>query len=152
VFAIVTQNSMSSDNNFEPYWLHEDDWLVTICPLPKDEADPEANLETLNWIGRLFGFATATNTRMLALVGDPELPAYEILLSFDCPENHEEFLRLVEADGYADASEFTVPMRDEIAEARPIGSVFPGEQAELITGVGVITMQGLTTDASNSDA
>ena len=143
---------MSNDDNFEPYWLDEDDWLVTICPLPKDEDDPEVNLETLNWIGRLFGFATATNTRVLALVGDPELPAYEILLSFDCTESHDEFLRLVEADGYADASEFTVPSRDEIAAARPLGLVFPGEQAELITGVGVITMQGLATDASNSDA
>jgi hypothetical protein len=120
--------------------------------LPEDEDDPEVNLETLNWIGRLFGFATATNTRVLALVGDPELPAYEILFSFDCAESREEFLRLVEADGYADASEFTVPARDEIAEARPVGLVFPNEQAELITGVGVITMQGLATDASNSDA
>jgi len=120
--------------------------------LPKDEDDPEVNLETLNWIGRLFGFATATNTRVLALVGDPELPAYEILLSFDCTESHDEFLRLVEADGYADASEFTVPSRDEIAAARPLGLVFPSEQADLITGIGVITMQGLATDASNSDA
>ena len=133
---------MSTDDNFEPYWLDEDDWLVTVCPLPKDEDDPEVNLETLNWIGRLFGFATATNTRMLALVGDPELPAYEILFSFDCAENREEFLRLVGAGGYADASEFTVPSRSEIAESRPIGLVFPGEQAELITGVGVITSAG----------
>lgn len=143
---------MPNDDNFEPYWLDEDDWLVTICPLPKDEDDSEVNLENLNWIGRLFGFATATNTRVLALVGDPELPAYEILLSFDCTESREEFLRLIEADGYADASEFTVPSRDEIAEARPIGLVFPSEQAELITAVGVITTQGLATDASNSDA
>ena len=58
---------MATDDNFEPYWLNEDDWLVTICPLPKDEDHPEVNLETLIWIGRLFGFATATNTRMLAL-------------------------------------------------------------------------------------
>ncbi|MGC2108807.1 MAG: hypothetical protein WA655_04775 [Candidatus Korobacteraceae bacterium] len=143
---------MSNDDKFEAYWLEEDDWLVTICPVPEDEDDPEVNLETLNWIGRLFGFATATNTRVLALVGDPELPAYEILFSFDCMERHEEFLRLVEADGYADASEFTAPSRDEIGAARPLGLVFPGEQAELITGVGVITMQSLTTDASNSDA
>jgi hypothetical protein len=143
---------MSNDDNFEPYWLDEKDWLVTVCPLPEDEGDPEVKLETLNWIGRLFGFATATNTRILALVGDPELPAYQFLFSFDCRENHEEFLRLVEADGYADASEFTVPARDEIAEARPVGRVFPNEQAELITGVGMITMQGLATDASNSDA
>src|SRR5271167_1343554 len=143
---------MSNDDNFEPYWLDEDDWLVTICPLPKDEDDHEGNLETLNWIGRLFGFATATNTRVLALVGDPELPAYEILLSFDCAENNDEVLRLVEADGYADASEFTVPSRDEIAAARPLGMVFPSEQADLITGIGVITMQSLETDANNSDA
>ena len=143
---------MSNDDNFERYWLDEDDWLVTVCPLPEGDDDSEGNLETLNWIGRLFGFAMATNTRILALVGDPELPAYEILFSFDCKENHEEFLRLVEADGYADASEFTVPARDEIAEARPIGQVFPNKQAELITGVGMITMQGFTTDASNSDA
>jgi hypothetical protein len=101
---------------------------------------------------KIIWFATATNTRVLALVGDPELPAYEILLSFDAVENHEEFLRLVEADGYADASEFTVPSRDEIAAARPLGMVFPSEQAELITGGGVITVQGLATDASNSDA
>ena len=143
---------MPNDDNFEPYWLDEDDWLVTICPLPKVEDDPEVNLETLNWIGRLFGFATATNTRMLALVGDPELPAYEILFSFDCAENHQEFLRLVEADSYADASDFTVPSRNEITEARPVGMVFPREQAALITGIGMITMQGLATDASNSDA
>ena len=143
---------MSNDDNFEPYWLDEADWLITICPLTEDEDDAEVNLETLNWIGRLLGFATATNTRMLALVGDPELPAYEILFSFDCAESHEEFLRLVESDGYADTSEFTVPSREEIAEARPIGLVFPSEQAELITGVGVITMQSLGTDASNSDA
>src|SRR5208282_4788138 len=103
------KSPMSNDDNFEPYWLGEDDWLVTVCPLPKDEDDSEVNLETLNWIGRLFGFATATNTRVVALVGDPGLPAYEILLSFDCKENHEEFLRLVEADGYADASDFMVP-------------------------------------------
>ena len=72
---------MSNDDNFKPYWLDKEDWLVTVCPLPKDEDDAEDNLETLNWIGRLFGVATATNTRVLALVGDPELPAYEILLS-----------------------------------------------------------------------
>ncbi len=27
---------MSNDDKFEPYWLEEDDWLVTVCPL-KDE-------------------------------------------------------------------------------------------------------------------
>ena len=39
---------MSNDDNVEPYWLDEDDWLVTICPLPQDEDDLQVNLETLN--------------------------------------------------------------------------------------------------------
>ena len=66
-----TKTPCRMTTTLNPYWLDEDDWLVTICPLPKDEDDPEVNLETLNWIGRLFGFATATNTRVLALVGVP---------------------------------------------------------------------------------
>jgi hypothetical protein len=24
---------MSNDDNFDPYWLDEEDWLVTVCPL-----------------------------------------------------------------------------------------------------------------------
>jgi hypothetical protein len=33
-------------------------------------------------IGYLFGYAHLTNTRSLALVGDPEANAYELLFSF----------------------------------------------------------------------
>jgi hypothetical protein len=79
---------MSTDDAFEPYWLDETDWLVTLCVMLEDEDD----LIALNWIGRLFGFAQATNTGMLALVGDPDVPAYEILFSFDTSENQREFL------------------------------------------------------------
>ena len=33
-------------------------------------------------IGYLFGYAHLTNTRSLALVGDPEANAYELVFSF----------------------------------------------------------------------
>lgn len=58
-------------------------------------------------------------------------------------------------DGYADPDEvgtFMVPTHDEIKDARPIGLVFPEQQANFITAVGMITFEGLGTNASNSDA
>lgn len=83
---------MSTDDAFEPYWLDETDWPVTVCMLPDDEeGDADDDLPDLNWIGRLFGFAYATNTRMLALVGYPDMPTYEILFSFDTPEHRQAF-------------------------------------------------------------
>ena len=145
---------MSTDDAFEPYWLDETDWLVTVCMLPDDD-DEQETLTELNWIGRLFGFAQATNTRMLALVGDPDMPAYELLFSFDTPGNREEFLELVRDDGYANPDEegtFMVPTHDEIKDARPIGFVFPEQQANVIVAVGMMTFQGLSTNSSNSDA
>ena len=41
---------MSTDDAFEPYWLDETDWLVTLCVMLEDEDD----LTELNWIGRLM--------------------------------------------------------------------------------------------------
>jgi hypothetical protein len=145
---------MPTDNAFEPYWLDETNWLVTVCMLHKDEGEDE-NLTELNWIGRQFGFAYATNARVLALVADPDVPTYEILFSFDTAEHRQEFLTLVYQDGYADPDEegtFLVPTHDEIKDARPIGLVFPEQQANLITAVGMITFEGLNTNASNPDA
>jgi hypothetical protein len=151
---LVFGSQMPTDDAFEPYWLDETDWLVSLCMLPGNEEEDD-NLRELNWIGRLFGFAQFTNTRVLALVGDPDVPAYEILFSFDTSEHRREFLELVRKDGYADPDEeatFMVPTADEIRDARPIGLVFPERQASVITTVGMITFQGLNTNASNSDA
>lgn len=137
--------ALAGDDALDPFWIDEPAWLVTICPLPSDDPDDD-NLVELNWIGRLFGFSHATNTRMLALVGDPETPTYEILFSFDTPEHRQEFLAYVEADDYADPDDeatFLVPTADEIREAQPIGKVFPKEQADLIACVGMITAQCL---------
>jgi hypothetical protein len=44
--------------------------------------------------GILFGYAQLTNTRSLALVGDPEANAYELLFSFSSSEEKDQFLEL----------------------------------------------------------
>ena len=49
---------MSDDDNFElDSQLAWELVLVTVCPLPKDD-DLDGNLDTLNWLGRLYGFAS----------------------------------------------------------------------------------------------
>ena len=44
--------------------------------------DPEGQVFAADIIGYLFGYARLTNARALALVGDPEAGAYELLFSF----------------------------------------------------------------------
>ena len=58
---------MHYDDNFEPYWLDEKDWLVEVIMLPKDE-DLSADLE---YMGKLLAFSLITNTQMIAQIGDP---------------------------------------------------------------------------------
>jgi hypothetical protein len=84
---------MNLQNEIGPYWQDEDHWLCTIEFLPGD--DPEARLFGADIIGYLFGYAQLTNTRVLALVGDPAANAYELLFSFSSPEEKNEFLNLV---------------------------------------------------------
>src|SRR5436305_1809665 len=66
-------------DDFEPYWDDEKDWLCTVEFLPRD--DPEARSFSAEIIGYLFGYAHLTNTRSLALLGDPDANAYELLFS-----------------------------------------------------------------------
>jgi len=132
----------NTDDVFPAYWLDEPDWLVAIAMLSSEEV-VENDLEELNWIGRLFAFTQATDTWMLALVGDPDGPTYELLFSFSSDENKRRFLELVKLDGYADPLEegtFTVPDEAEIRDARPISHVFPQSQADYITQVALVTM------------
>ncbi len=56
-------------DDFEPYWQDERDWLCTVEFLPTD--DPKARLSAANIIGYLCGYAHLTNTRSLAVLGDP---------------------------------------------------------------------------------
>ena len=49
-------------------------------------------------IGYFVGYANLTNTRSLALLGDADASAYELLFSFSCPEQKNEFLNLVRSN------------------------------------------------------
>ena len=83
-------------DGFEPYWQDEKDWLCIIEFLPTD--NPEARLFAADIIGYLVGYANLTNTRSLALLGDPDTSAYELLFSFSSPEEKNEFLNLVRSN------------------------------------------------------
>jgi hypothetical protein len=76
-------------DDLEPYWQDEKDWLCTVEFLPTH--DPEARMFASDIIGYLFGYAHPTNTRSLALVGDPEANAYELLFSFSSSEEKASF-------------------------------------------------------------
>jgi hypothetical protein len=69
------------------------DWLYTVEFIPEDNG--EARLFATEIIGHLFGYAQTTNTRALALVGDADANAYELLFSFASSEGKEQFLHLV---------------------------------------------------------
>ncbi len=60
---------MNRQHDIEPKWQDEDDWLCTVEFLPSD--DPEGRLFAADIVSYLFGYAQLTNTRALALVGDP---------------------------------------------------------------------------------
>jgi hypothetical protein len=49
-------------------------------------------------IGHLFGYAHLTNPRSLALVGDPDANAYELLFSFSLSEEKKQFLEPVRSN------------------------------------------------------
>jgi len=80
--------------------------------LPTDH--PEARLFAADIIGYLVGCANLTNTRSLALLGDPDASTYELLFSFSSPGEKNEFLNLVRSNedmGKDYISEFTPPGR-----------------------------------------
>ena len=54
----------------EPHWINEPDWLCAVEFLNDD--DPESRDFAADTIGYLLGYSQLTNTRSLALIGDPE--------------------------------------------------------------------------------
>ena len=103
------------------------DWLCTVEFIPEDNG--EARLFATEIIGHLFGYAQATNTRALALVGDADANAYELLFSFASSEAKEQFLHLVRTNedmgnDYIE-NDFMSPTAEEIRDARPLGTVLP---------------------------
>ena len=113
-------------DGFEPYWQDEKDWLCIVEFLPTD--NPEARLFAADIIGYLVGYANLTNTRSLALLGDPDASAYELLFSFSSREEKSEFLNLVRSNedmGNDYITELTPPTTEEIRNARPLATVLP---------------------------
>src|SRR5260370_40851230 len=114
-------------DDLEPYWEDETDWLCIVEFLPTD--NPEARLFAADIIGYLVGYANLTNTRSLALLGDPDASAYELLFCLSSPEEKKEFLDLVRSnEDMGDdhiANEFTSPTTEEIRHARPLATSYP---------------------------
>ena len=86
---------ISHDDNFQIFWEHERNWLVTLVLMPTHE-DHE---DELDWVASLFGFARATGALMLAQIGIQQLPAMKLWFAFRDDEQKKRFLNFVRADG-----------------------------------------------------
>jgi hypothetical protein len=90
----------------------------------------------------MFAYAQMTDTRMLALVGDPNADAYELLFSFSSPENKADFLLLLRSNDATDCEdeEILVPPQDEILAAQPIARVLPEDVMRQITAIAAMLL------------
>src|SRR5580698_2587383 len=106
-----------------PFWRNENDWIVLIEFLPQHDAEDRA--QATERIGYFLAYAQMTDTRMLALLGDPEAHAYELLFSFSSATNREAFIKLVQSNEIteSDPDLMLVPVRSEIEDARPLAMV-----------------------------
>jgi hypothetical protein len=131
---------MNRQHEIEPYRQNEDEWLCTVEFVPSN--DPEGRVFAADIVGYLFGYAQLTNARALALVGDPEAGAYELLFSFSTPGDKDQFLDLVRSNedmgsDYIE-NDFMSPTTEEIRNARPLVAVLPEDivsRATLIASV-----------------
>jgi hypothetical protein len=120
---------MTTRHTSEPLWINETNWLCAVEFLNYE--DTEGRDLAAETIGYLWGYARLTNTRSLALLGDPAAEAYEILFSFSTPDEKARFLEMVRSNDdlgnhYID-TDLLRPTLDEIREARPIATVLPQE-------------------------
>ena len=113
----------------------EPDWLCGVKFL--NDVDTKSRDLATDTIGYLLGYARLTNTRSLALLGDPSTEAYEILFSFSTSEDKARFLEMVRSNGdlgnhYVE-TDLLRPILDEIREARPIAEVLPPDVLVRVT-------------------
>ena len=111
----------------EPLWINEPDWLCAVEFL--NDEDPEGRDLAADTIGYLLGYAQLTNTRSLALIGDPSMMAFEILFSFSSPAEKKRFLDLIRSNDelgneYVE-NDLIQPVKDEIRIAGPLVKVLP---------------------------
>jgi hypothetical protein len=88
-------------------------------------------------IGYFLGYSHLTDTRMIALLGDPQADAYELLFSFSSEENKRKFLALVQSNELTETEPdlIMVPDASEIRDARPIGEVLPDKALRYATPI-----------------
>jgi hypothetical protein len=134
---------------FTPYWLDEKDWLCIIVYLPRDSEVERANDAEVT--GYLLGYAQMTDTRMLALLGDPETQAYELLFSFRSPAHRKAFLQLVESNEITDNNlDFAGPPSiSEIQDARPLAMVLDEDVVRHATWIATTMMVDPDSDLPN---
>jgi hypothetical protein len=125
-----------------PHWLEDSDWIVLIEFLRKD--DIEDRVRGTEAIGYMFAYSQMTDSRMLALVGDPKEDAYELLFSFSSPANKAEFLRLLQSNDATACEEFEilVPDPSEIEAAQPIARVLPADVMRQVTVIATMLFGG----------
>ena len=133
----------------EPYWLDEADWIVLVEFLSPDDAEDRAR--GAEAIGYLFGYAQMTDTRMLALVGDSDAGAYELLFSFSTPAMKARFLELVQSNETTNCEEddIMVPVPSEIAQARPLAMVLPDDVVQRATVMAIMLIQSEDPERAN---
>ena len=111
----------------EPHWIDEPDWLCAVEFL--NDEDPAGRDLAADTIGYLLGYAHLTNTRLLALLGDPDMMAYEILFSFSSSSGKKRFLDLIRSNDelgneYVE-NELIQPVNEEVRDAQPLATVLP---------------------------
>jgi hypothetical protein len=116
-----------------PYWTEELDWIVLVTFLPRQR--PDALARATEGIGHMLAYSQMTDTRMLALLGDPHGDAYELLFSFSSPKNKAEFFHLLQSNRKTtfEDEEILVPTRREIEAAQPIALVLPEDVMRQVT-------------------
>jgi len=93
------------------------------------------------------------STRVLALIGDPDASAYELLFSFSSLEEKNEFLNLVRSNEYLGNDyiiEFTPPTTEEIRNARPLATVLPQDALTHAMLIAATVGAGIRPDSVNS--
>jgi hypothetical protein len=147
----MARNDSSTKETFPLAWERETDWLVEAISIDKDLANEPENQRTMDWLGRLQGFALVTNTRMLAVPsGSGEYnDYYELWFSFDSAQNKEHFLELVKRDGLADPHDsfsFKPPLAGfgpRLRDLRPVDKVVPSQYPRQMELQAVVTMKEL---------
>ncbi len=125
-----------------PYWKDEKDWIVLLIFLPRDDA--EDRTRAAESIGYMLTYAQMTDTRMLALLGDPNADAYELLFSFNSAENKAQFLHLLMSNDETHCEDFEImiPPQEEIDAAQPIAKVLPEDVFQRVTLTATMLMSG----------